>query len=286
MTKDEVIERLKELAIKLGTPRLRKEDIRPGLYYHLQKNFTGGISAALIEAGLEPTDLAKKMATKNEDLLIYLVGLGKKLGKRPTIMDVRRDGKYWDKIFNRFGGVQKAYKLAINNLKSETTKEEKEVFLKDFPYSPLFLGKAGEFYIVAELMYRGYNANLLPVDLGIDVTAIKDNKTFYFQVKNVSFDVTTRRTIQITMSAFLRNQSSNMFYMFVLQRGLEKKVLILSYQKIHELIRKNFIPFNKESKDFSICISLNDKVVNIHLPSDKKMSENVSNFLDDWDIIV
>lgn len=287
MNKEEVLNRLKELAIKLGTPRLRREDIIsvPGLINQVYNKFDG-LAPALKEAGLEPTSLAEKMKTSNEELLYYILNLGKKIGKRPTVMDVRRDGKYWDKIFNRFGGVRKAYELATNNLKPQIIHEDKEVFLEDFPYNSLFWGKAAEYYIVTELMYHGFNANLLPVDLGVDVTAIKDNKTFYFQVKNVSFDKTGSRKIQITMSSFLRNQSSNMFYTFVLQRGLRKNVLILPYQRIHELIRKNLILFNKESKDFSICISLNDKVVDIYLPSDKKMSENVSNFLDDWDVIV
>lgn len=289
MTKNEVLDKLKELAIKLGTPRLRLKDIRPaGLQYQVSKHFTG-LAVALREAGLEPTPLAEKMATSNKELLDYLLGLGKKLGKKPTVMDVRRDRKFSEVIFNkRFGsnGIQKAYELATKETGAQIVKENKKLYLKDFPNKPLFWGRAGETYIVAELMYRGYNASLLPVDLGVDVMAIRNKETFYFQVKNVSFDKVNSRTIRITTSSFSKNQSSNMFYVFVLQRGQEKNVLILPYQRMRELIRKKLILFDKENKDFSICISLKNKMVNIRLPSDRTKTEDVSSYLNDWDVIV
>lgn len=287
MTKDEVLNKLRELAIKLRTPRLRLKDLRAaGLQYQVSKHFTG-LAIALKEAGLEPTNLAEKMGTTDKELLDYLLNLGKKLGKRPTVMDVRRDKKYSEVIFGkRFGNIRKAYELTINDAKPQASREDKEIYLEDFPNKPLFWGRAAETYIVAELMYRGFNSSILPVDLGVDVMAIKDSKTFYFQVKNISFDKVASRTIPITTSSFSKNQSSDMYYVFVLQRGLRKNVLILPYQRMHELIRKKLISFNKESKDFSICISLNDTVVNIHLPSDRSKLEDVSSYLDDWDVIV
>ncbi len=290
MTKDQVLNKLKELAIRLRTPRLTQKEIRSvnGLEYHLRLHFTG-LASALKEAGLQPTSLAEKMSTSDHELLKYILNLSKKIGKRPTVFDVRRDGKYSEVIFNkRFGvnGIQKAYALSINEIKTQPIKEDREIYFKDFPNKPLFWGRAGETYIVAELMYRGFNASILPVDLGVDVTAIKDSKTFYFQVKNISFDKVASRTIPITTSSFSKNQSSNMFYVFVLQRGQRKNVLFIPYQKMHELINKKLIIFDKDSKDFSICISLNEKIVNICLPTDRSKTEDVSSYLDDWDVIV
>ncbi len=300
MTKDEVLNRLKELAISLGTPRLGQKEIRlvQGLESSLRLHFTG-LSNALKEAGLEPTLLAKKMATTDKELIDYIFNLGKKIGKQPTIFDVRRDGVFSEVIFNkRFGkfGIRKAYELSKKESKLEIINQnkdnqgsndyEKVEYLKDFPNKPLFWGRAGETYIVAELMYRGYNASILPVDLGVDVMAIKDGKTFFFQVKNISFDKTNSRTIPITTSSFSKNQSNNVFYIFILQRGSERDVLILPYQAIHAFIKKKLISFNEENKDFSICISLNKESVNIHLPTDKNKFEDVSNHRNDWDVIV
>lgn len=287
MTKEEVLERLRALAIRLGTPRLRLKDLKAaGLQYQVSRHFTG-MAVALKEAGLEPTPLAEKMNTSNEELLSYLLGLEKKVGKRPTVMDVRRDAKYSEVIFaKRFGNIRKAYELASGGPQDSSTKEAAEIFLEDFPNKALFWGKAAELYIVAELMFRGFNSSLIPVDLGVDVVAIKDDRTYYFQVKNVSFDKTTSRTISITTSSFSKNRGSNVFYTFVLQRGLKRDTLILPYQRIHEIMKKGLIIFNDESKDFSICFSINREVVNVHLPSDKSKSEDLSSYLNDWDVIV
>ena len=257
--------------------------------YHLRLHFPSGIAAAIKVAGLEPSPLAVKMGTSKEQLKEYVLKLGKKLGKRPSVMDVRRDGRYSEVIFNkRFGrsGIQKAHKLAVNENKPRVDNDDKVEPIKDFPYKPLFWGKAGEIYVIAELMYRGYNSSLLPVDLGVDVMAIKDNDTYYFQVKNISYDRVKSRTISITTSSFSKNQRSNMFYIFILQRYQIKDVLILPYQKIRELIKKQLIKFNKENKDFSICISKVANIVKIHLPNDRAKFEDVSSYLNDWDVIV
>ena len=291
MTKKEVIDKLKELSVKFGTPRITQKEIRTvkGLEYHLRLHFPSGIAAAIKAAGLEPSPLAIKMGTSKDQLKEYILKLGKKLGKRPSVMDVRRDGKYSEVIFNkRFGkyGIQKAYKLAMNENKPKVENDNEVKPIKDFPNKPLFWGRAGETYVIAELMYRGYNSSLLPVDLGVDVMAIKDNDTYYFQVKNVSFEKVKSRTISITTSSFSKNQRSNMFYIFILQRQQIKDVLILPYQKIRELIKKQLIKFNKENKDFSICISKVGKIAKIHLPTDRSQSEDVSSYLNDWDVIV
>lgn len=287
MTKDEVISRLKELSVKLGTPRLKLVDIKAaGLQYQVQLNFPN-TATALREAGLEPTSLAEKMITTDEELLNYLLRLGKKLGKRPTVMEVKRDKKYSDKIFEiRFGSIQKAYEKATNTKTHLLKDGDVQIVSDTIQFQPQFRGKAGEAFIISELMYLNFNANLLLVDLGVDVVAIKENKTFYFQVKDISYDDVKSRTIPITTSSFIRNQSSNMFYMFILRRDKLKNVLILPYQMMHALIKEGLISFNKESKDFSMCISIDGNVVKVHLPTDKTKFRDVSMYLDDWDVII
>lgn len=44
----------------------------------------------------------------------------------------------------------------------------------------MFIGKAGEMAVIAELLYQGYTANTMIVDQGIDVVASRDNK-FYIK---------------------------------------------------------------------------------------------------------
>ena len=46
-----------------------------------------------------------------------------------------------------------------------------------------YVGKAGEYRVVSELIFRGYNANIISVDDGIDIVATKNDKLFNIQVK-------------------------------------------------------------------------------------------------------
>lgn len=46
-----------------------------------------------------------------------------------------------------------------------------------------YIGKAGECAVISELMFRGYNANTMLLDEGIDIIATKNNIYYYIQVK-------------------------------------------------------------------------------------------------------
>lgn len=288
MTKEEVIQKLQDLSIKLHTPMLRQKDIRgvKGLEYYVSIHFRN-LADALKAAGLEPTPLAEKMSTSKEELLQYLINLGKKLGKRPTVIEIKKDGRFSERIFQkRFGGIKQGYEKALKELKQapkETVPEELETV--EFPNKGLFSGRAAEAYIIAELMYRGYNSAPLPVDLGIDVVAVKQSKTFYFQVKNVSFNKSNGRRVPITTSSFLNNQSASVFYAFVLQLGQKKQVLMLPFFKIRELMNNGTIQIDKESKEFMVNITWNNDIVQL-ISTDKTKSIDLSNYLNDWGVII
>lgn len=49
-----------------------------------------------------------------------------------------------------------------------------------------FIGRAGECAVMSELLYRGYNANRMMVDEGVDIIAEKNNIYYYIQVKTTS----------------------------------------------------------------------------------------------------
>src|SRR3989344_4130368 len=46
-----------------------------------------------------------------------------------------------------------------------------------------YIGKGGEHLVCSELLFRGFNASIMSVDVGVDISAIKDNKFFGIQVK-------------------------------------------------------------------------------------------------------
>lgn len=288
MTREEVVSKLQELARNLGTDTLRQEDIkRAGFIYDVQINFKN-IKSALTESGLKPSRLGSAMATTNEELLEHIRRLQKKQGCPPTIMDLRREGKFSDKIYeSRFGSFPEARAIALGGALSTTSnKTQKPGESNDMGDHFNFIGKAGEMYVISELLYRDYNANLALIDTGIDVIATKNDKTFYFQVKNVSFKNTNIRTISVTKSSFINNQRGNMFYMFVLQEESKKRVLVIPYQNIHQYIQKEIIQFDEQKRQFNISISIADNTVKIKSASDSQADEEVKHMVEDWKIIV
>ena len=49
-----------------------------------------------------------------------------------------------------------------------------------------YIGRAGELAVMSELIFRGYNANRMMIDEGVDIVAVKDNIYYYVQVKTTS----------------------------------------------------------------------------------------------------
>lgn len=289
MTQEEIILKLKELAKKLETDTLRREDVqKAGFIYQVDMEFDGKLTQALSAAGLKPSRLGKAMSATNEELLQHIRDLKKKLGKPPTIINLRKAGKFSDKIYeSRFGSFPEARAIALGETSpTQISKPQKPGDSDNIGDHFNYMGKAGEMYVISELLYRDFNANLALIDSGVDVIATKNDKTFYFQVKNVSFKNTNIRTIPITKSSFINNQKGNMYYMFVLQQESGKKVLIMPYQNIHQFIQKEILQFDEQKRQFNISISIADGTVKIKSASEEHPDENVKHMVEDWKVIV
>ena len=99
-----------------------------------------------------------------------------------------------------------------------------------------FTGKAGEFAVMSELLFWGYNASIMSVDDGIDVIASKNNKYFHVQVKTAAEQDGGRFQFAIKYSSFKEHDSALMFYVFVLRRGLKNEYIIIPSNFLRALI--------------------------------------------------
>lgn len=268
MTKEQVIQKLKALSREIKKSRLTISDIRkvPKLGFNLYVYFEN-LADALSEAGLESSKLAKGMAASDEKLLQYLWDLSIRIKRKPTSRDVNKDGKHNYHIFSRhFGDFKKAYDMAKEKFSpaekslalkesliiEEETKAEIITPIKEFEYKGQFYGIAAENLVVSELLYRGYEAYLINVDLGLDVMAQKEGKTFYFQVKNVSFDNSNTRTITIKKSSYIKNKSYNVYYFLIMQKELKRDFIIIPQLKFQEFEERGLImPEDKENLSLS-----------------------------------
>jgi len=266
ITKEELLEKLRQLQRTLNKPYITGNDIKKSekrLNYYLYLHYDT-IAEALEEAGLEPSPLAKSYAKSDDEFLEILWKLSLEKGRRPTTMDLKRaKGVDYRTYKRRFGGIKEAYELAKRKFgeKSKGTfkptkdkligKREPDVTtagdaLKNIDHKSHFYGVAAENLVVSELLYRGYEAYLINVDLGLDVMAQKEGKAYYIQVKNISFDNARRRMCPITKSAYLRNRGNDVCYFFVMQKGFKRDYIIIPYFKFQEYESRGFINLDSD----------------------------------------
>src|SRR3989344_7969588 len=290
MQKDEVIKRLKELASQTKSSKyITAKDIRsvPKLGYYVFVHFRT-LGNALKEANLPSSDLAAKMSIPNEDLLNYLRDLRNKLGHNPRVWDIDHDEelykKYSEKKFtwriykSRSKGLRKAIEqIEPQDINHKETRLDEKAEIENpefFQNKNRFFGKAAELHVTAELMYRGFQAANIPVDEGLDILAVKSNKTFYFQVKHK--DLSNNEQIHITKSSFERRGGGDVYYIFVLLLNEERNFLIVPYHIINDWIRGGLV--DEREKGYSFLIRKTDGVY-------KLKDAYISKYLNRWEDI-
>lgn len=78
------------------------------------------------------------------------------------------------------------------------------------------IGKGGEFAVVSELLFRGFNANIMTVDDGIDISASKKGKFYFIQVKTTSYK-DEGFSVNVDKNSYSRYNDSNIFYVVVIR---------------------------------------------------------------------
>ena len=134
----------------------------------------------------------------------------------------------------------------------------------DEPVSTNQTGKAGEFAVISELLYRGYNAGIMAVDEGIDVIATKDNKTFYIQVKTHTYKNSSLR-LTFEFDAYNKNAKFNIFYIIVIRYKPKKELHKSEFLVFHPVMFENLCReeiSNKQKLTLKIEIIGSDFMVN------------------------
>lgn len=117
----------------------------------------------------------------------------------------------------------------------------------------LFIGKAGEYLVAGELLFRKFNATILPVDVGIDIIAERKNKIYSIQVKT-SNNRGSRYNFNIRVSSFERSCNDYTFYIFVLRDNKEQKFIILSCKDISKWIKEKLIKKTANGKYYLVPV--------------------------------
>lgn len=155
------------------------------------------------------------------------------------IMDMRLKGAASD--FIKTG--PSTYALNLNRAALPEIKKKKELAVEKEEeerekIESGFVGKAGEHLVCSELLFRGFNASIMSVDVGMDIIATKDNKLFGVQVKTSNLNQYNSYVFDVRKVSFERDHAGNVFYIFVLKGTKENNFLILPRiiieQKVHE----------------------------------------------------
>jgi hypothetical protein len=235
------------------------------------------------------SEAGKPLHSKEITKIALKRGLLKTSGKTPEttmnaqlIVDTNRKGE-----LSRFKKVGPSV-FAINDKKIELEEESKPDRIieeleaeeeKDIQGG--YIGKAGEHSVLSELLFRGYNAALLSVDVGIDIIATKNNETFNIQVKTRNISKKQDAFFfNLTIASFERHNAGRTFYIFVLREKGRLNYLILPLHEIEKSIEEEYIHTVGKGKLYRITIRKKNEKVYLG-----RKENDVSYYLNRWDAI-
>ena len=143
-----------------------------------------------------------------------------------------------------------------------------------------FTGKAGEHLVCSELLFRGYNASIMSVDVGMDIIATKNNKLFSIQVKTANANDFDTYNFDVRKVSFEKDYAGNTFYVFIL-RGKEKtEFLILPLNEMEKKLSEKAILFIQTYKKYRVKIDKREG--NIYLGNKQ---HQMNYYLNNWKVI-
>jgi hypothetical protein len=144
-----------------------------------------------------------------------------------------------------------------------------------------YIGKAGEHAVLSELLFRGYNAALMSVDIGIDIMASKDNEIFNIQVKTRNISKKHDAFyFNLRIASFEKHNAGRTFYIFILREKSKLDYLILPLHEIEKSIEEEFIHVVGNGKLYRITIKKRDGKIYLG-----RRENDVSYYLNRWNII-
>ena len=138
------------------------------------------------------------------------------------------------KVENKNGGFRKG----IYRLKKQIIKSPKLPEPKFEELTTNYTGKAGEYAVMSELLFWGFNVSLMAVDEGIDIIAAKNNNYFHIQVKATTEKAESSNFIfTIKRDVFDANNQSTTFYVLVLRSKQHTEFMVLPSSEIYRLLQ-------------------------------------------------
>lgn len=174
------------------------------------------VALSTTKAGMHVDDIAQAIISKYPNIQFTPEELSRKVS---SILagDIKRNKSEsrFSKPKNKRGGRQRGvYRLRLPRGPSVNTTAK---FPEQPKVSTQFTGKAGEYSVMSELLFFGFNASSMTVDDGIDVVASKDDSYFHIQVKTSNVTAQGKYQFRLTRKAFGSKDASSTFYVLVMR---------------------------------------------------------------------
>jgi hypothetical protein len=171
-------------------------------------------------------------------------------------------------------------KKAIEPNKQKKVLEEEAVEEEKNNIETGFTGKAGEHLVCSELLFRGYNASIMSVDVGMDIIATKNNKLFSIQVKTANSNDYNTYNFDVRKVSFERDSAGNTFYVFVLRGKKKLDFLILPLSEMEKKLSEKAIVHVMTYKKYRVKIDIRDDKIFLG-----NRSHEMNYYLNNWEII-
>jgi hypothetical protein len=161
-----------------------------------------------------------------------------------------------DALFSKPKNKKGGFKRGMYRLKLSQKKAARNYTFAEQPSLPTaYTGKAGEYSVLSELLFFGFNASLMTIDDGIDIVASKESNYFHIQVKTSNSTNAGKFRFTVKQRAFSAKDSSTTFYILVLRSLINHKYgcdhLVIPSSEVRRLIDKGVIK-NAESISLSV----------------------------------
>ena len=235
------------------------------------------------KSGLHINIIAEKL--KNEFPDISTEKLAQKIGTAIS-NDIKKNKN--SSRFRHVKGKRNQNKKGIYRIKRERKTSDKKIVeairKSDRSYvekidkeKDRYTGKAGEYAVISELLFRQYNASLTSVDDGIDIIATKDKYTYYIQAKT-GYYKNNKLQAKINLSQFEKHDSYRTFYIIVFryrEHGrYQNEYFIINSVELRKYLGDEVIKKEKLSTNVVIYISEDGFLLN----NKYNLKESLNNF--------
>lgn len=143
-----------------------------------------------------------------------------------------------------------------------------------------YTGKAGEHLVCSELIFRGFNASIMAVDVGMDIVAVRENQLYGVQVKTSNLNSFKTYVFDVRKVSFERHNQGNIFYIFVLRGKADNQFLILPFHEMEKKVHQGAIKEVGHGERYRVNIKFRDGGVYLG-----NKNHSMDYYLNNWDLI-